>query len=37
MPKLFPGFFNYVDALCDGLDNVLLVKGSGKEVITTYA
>lgn len=37
MPKLFPGFFNYVDALCDGLDNVLLIKGSGKEVITTYA
>lgn len=37
MPKLSPGFFNYVDALCDGLDNVLLVKGSGKEVITTYA
>lgn len=37
MPRLFPDFFNYVDALCDGLDNVLLIKGSGKEVITTYA
>ena len=37
MPNRFPGFFEYVDTMCDGLDNVLLVKGSGKEVITTYA
>jgi len=37
MPKLFPEFFDYVDTMCDGLNNVLLVKGSGKEVITTYA
>jgi potassium/chloride transporter 4/5/6 len=37
MPKPFPEFFDYIDAMCDGLDNVLLVKGSGKEVITTYA
>jgi hypothetical protein len=37
MPKQFSGFFDYVDALCDGLGNVILVKGSGKEVIATYA
>ncbi len=37
MPKLQADFFDYVDAMCDGLDNVLLIKGSGKEVITTYA
>ncbi len=37
MPKLFPNFFDYVDTMCEGLNNVLLVKGSGKEVITTYA
>ena len=30
-------FFKYVDKLTDGLDNVLLVRGSGTEVITTYA
>ena len=30
-------FFEYIDTLCDKLDNVLLVRGSGAEVITTYA
>jgi len=30
-------FFDYVDTLCDGLDNCLLIRGSGKEVITNYA
>ena len=30
-------FFEYVDAMCDGIDNVLLIRGSGKEVITTFA
>ena len=30
-------FFEYVDTMCEGLDNVLLVRGSGKEVVTTYA
>ncbi len=37
MPKIREGFFDYVDIMCRGLDNVLLIKGSGKEVITTYA
>ena len=37
MPQLHEDFFDYVDVMCDGLDNVLLIKGSGKEVITTYA
>jgi len=30
-------FLSYVDEMSKGLDNVLLVRGSGKEVITTYA
>jgi len=30
-------FFDYVDTMCDGLDNCLLIRGSGKEVITNYA
>lgn len=28
--------FKYIDVMCDGLDNVLMIRGSGKEVITTY-
>lgn len=28
--------FKYMDVMCDGLDNVLMIRGSGKEVITTY-
>jgi len=30
-------FFNYVNSMCDNLHNVLLIRGSGSEVITTYA
>merc|ERR1712232_38706 len=30
-------FLSYVDEMTKGLDNVLLVRGSGAEVITTYA
>ena len=30
-------FVDYVDAMCRGIDNVLLVRGSGGEVITHYA
>jgi hypothetical protein len=30
-------FFDYVDTMCDGLDNCLLIRGSGKEVVTNYA
>jgi len=30
-------FFNYVDTMCDGIDNCLLIRGSGKEVVTNYA
>ena len=29
-------FFNYVDTMCDRIPNVVLVRGSGVEVITTY-
>jgi len=29
-------FFDYVDAISDGVKNMLLVRGSGIEVITTY-
>lgn len=42
MPLIRPGrpasdFFDYVDTCLEGLDNVLLIRGSGAEVITTYA
>ena len=30
-------FFTFVDTVCQGLGNILFVRGSGKEVITTYA
>jgi len=30
-------FFDYVDTMFDGINNLLLVRGSGNEVITTYA
>lgn len=30
-------FFTFVDTVCQGLNNILFVRGSGKEVITTYA
>lgn len=26
--------FEYVDTICEGLDNVLFVRGSGEKVIT---
>eukprot|EP00587_Corethron_hystrix_P001032 CAMPEP_0113301168 /NCGR_PEP_ID=MMETSP0010_2-20120614/2508_1 /TAXON_ID=216773 ORGANISM="Corethron hystrix, Strain 308" /NCGR_SAMPLE_ID=MMETSP0010_2 /ASSEMBLY_ACC=CAM_ASM_000155 /LENGTH=944 /DNA_ID=CAMNT_0000154743 /DNA_START=249 /DNA_END=3083 /DNA_ORIENTATION=+ /assembly_acc=CAM_ASM_000155 len=29
-------FFSYVEAMSDGIDNMLLVRGAGEEVITTY-
>jgi len=29
-------YMEYLEALTDGLDRVLLVRGSGKEVITIY-
>jgi len=29
-------FFNYVDTMCELIPNVVLVRGSGVEVITTY-
>ena len=29
-------FLDYVDTICESIDNVLLVRGSGVEVITTY-
>jgi hypothetical protein len=29
-------FFDYVDAMSDGVKNMLFVRGSGIEVITTY-
>ena len=31
------GFIDYVEAMCRGIDNVLLVRGAGNEVITQYA
>ncbi|KAL1236898.1 Solute carrier family 12 member, partial [Trichinella pseudospiralis] len=39
-PKLRQGLANYIEyleALTEGLDRVLLVRGSGKEVITIYS
>jgi len=30
-------YFRFVDTVCEGVDNVMLVRGSGAEVITTYA
>ncbi|KAL7540066.1 hypothetical protein ACHAXR_009825 [Thalassiosira sp. AJA248-18] len=30
-------YFQFVDKVCDGIDNVMLVRGSGAEVITAYA
>ncbi len=30
-------FFEYIDNMCEGCENVLLIRGSGKEIITTYA
>ena len=30
-------FFNFVDTMSQGINNILFVRGSGKEVITTYA
>ena len=29
-------FFDYIDVMVDGIENVLLVQGAGTEVITTY-
>ena len=29
-------FFEYVDAMCSSIDNMMLVRGSGVEVVTTY-
>ena len=37
MTHLPPAFFvDYVDAMTDGLGAVLLVRGSGQEVVTKY-
>lgn len=33
----FVNYVEYLDALTDGLERVLLVRGSGKEVITIYS
>lgn len=30
-------FFEYVDTMCEGIENTLLIRGSGKEIITTFA
>jgi len=30
-------YFQFVDKVCEGMDNVMLVRGSGAEVITAYA
>ena len=30
-------YFNFVGTVCKGIDNVMLVRGSGAEVITVYA
>jgi len=30
-------YFRFVDKVCEGIDNVMLVRGSGAEVITAYA
>lgn len=30
-------YFHFVDKICEGIDNVMLVRGSGAEVITAYA
>lgn len=30
-------FFDYVDTMCASIDNMMLVRGSGIEVVTTYA
>jgi len=30
-------FLNYVEVMCGGLGNIILVRGTGAEVITTYA
>lgn len=30
-------YFQFVDKVCEGIDNVMLVRGSGAEVITAYA
>ena len=36
--EVFPNeYFGFVDAIVDGIDNVLLVRGSGAEVITSIA
>ena len=42
MPNFFDSedtnhFFDYVDTMCEGIQNTLLVRGSGKEIITTFA
>jgi len=46
MPLLFPDvkqdspstdFLEYVDTMCLGIDNIVLIRGTGSEVITTYA
>jgi len=29
-------FFSYVETMSEGIDNMLLVRGAGEEVITTY-
>lgn len=31
------GYFHFVNRACEGIDNVMLVRGSGAEVITAYA
>jgi solute carrier family 12 (potassium/chloride transporter), member 4/6 len=41
MPLIRPNsppaeFFEYVDAMCSSIDNMMLVRGSGVEVVTTY-
>ena len=30
-------YFQFIDKACEGLENVMLVRGSGAEVITAYA
>lgn len=32
-----PTYFQFLERVCNGIDNVMLVRGSGAEVITTYA
>ncbi|VDO86035.1 unnamed protein product [Soboliphyme baturini] len=39
-PKMrtgLPNYLEYLDVLTEGLERVLLVRGSGKEVITIYS